>query len=325
VSGTDDTVAGSPYTAETAAAVPALIAGRYQIVRWLGGGGMGRVYEVVDTELGENIALKMLHGRLDDEALARFRREVRLTRKIQHTNIARMFDIGETADGDRFLTMELIDGEALTASLTKVLPWPELQQIAVQICAGLEAAHDKGVVHRDLKPDNVMIERATKRAVLTDFGIARSADDTGNVTQTGMIVGTPRYMAPEQLAGREVDARADLFSLGIVMFEALVGRVPFSGPTVSKLLIRIIRDDAPRVRDVNEGVDPNLDLLVSRLLARDPKDRLPSARALTRALAPFLAQRRELERGIAAMLHESATAADSEPTVRRTAPEQQVA
>ncbi len=274
--GHDDTVAGSPYTAEAAAAIPALIAGRYQIVRWLGGGGMGNVYEVVDTELGENIALKMLRGELDDEVLARFRREVRLTRKIQHANIARMFDIGETADGERFLTMELVAGEPLTASICKGLTWPELQQIAVQICAGLAAAHDKGVIHRDLKPDNVMIERGTQRAVLTDFGIARGTNDTqGNVTQTGMVVGTPRYMAPEQLAGRATDARSDLFSLGVMLFELASGTRPWPGD--NPIAIAVAMATQPMQPLIARHAPPGLVAIIESLLAVDPEHRPASA------------------------------------------------
>jgi TolB-like protein len=281
--GDDDTVAGSPYTAETAAAIPALIAGRYQIVRWLGGGGMGRVYEVTDVELGENVALKMLHGNLHDEALARFRREVRLTRKIQHTNIARMFDIGETEDGDRFLTMELVEGEALTASLGRGLPWPELQQIAVQICAGLAAAHDKGVIHRDLKPDNVLIERAKSpssasgvRTVLTDFGIARSSDDTqGNVTQTGMVVGTPRYMAPEQLAGQQTDERSDLFSLGVMLYELASGMRPWGGD--NPIAIAVAMATQPMQPLIARGAPAGFTSIIESLLAVDPTRRPASA------------------------------------------------
>ncbi len=274
--GDDDTVAGSPYTAETAAALPALVAGRYQIVRWLGGGGMGRVYEVTDTELGENVALKMLRGDLDDESLARFRREVRLTRKIQHENIARMFDIGETANGEKFLTMELVLGDSLASALGKPMPWPELQQIAIQICRGLAAAHDKGVVHRDLKPDNVLVERATKRAVLTDFGIARGADDTqGNVTQTGMVVGTPRYMAPEQLAGRTTDARSDLFSLGVMLYELASGLRPWAGDNPIAIAVAIATQPMQPLRV--PGLPPGFVAIVESLLAVDPAQRPVSA------------------------------------------------
>src|SRR5512139_201541 len=223
VGGDDDTLAGSsPSLAGTSTAeLPELVANRYRIVRWLGGGGMGRVYEALDAELNERVALKVLRGGLSEDALERFRREVRLTRRVQHKNVARMFDIGDHA-GDRFLTMELVDGESLSRELGVPMPWKRLQAIAIQICDGLQAAHDLGIVHRDLKPDNILIEHATDRAVITDFGIARSMDDPG-VTQDGAVVGTPRYMAPEQLSGRAVDKRSDLFSLGVMLYELASG------------------------------------------------------------------------------------------------------
>src|SRR5688572_933577 len=148
--GEDDTVAGSNPTISGASSdIPELVANRYRIVRWLGSGGMGRVYETIDTELGERVALKVLRAGLSEEALERFRREVRLTRRIQHKNVARMFDIGEHA-GDRFLTMELVEGESLVGAIGQPMPWDRLQKLAVEICAGLAAAHAAGVVHRDL-------------------------------------------------------------------------------------------------------------------------------------------------------------------------------
>src|SRR4051812_27331407 len=163
VSGDDDTIANEPTSARVTASAAnlldsaELVAGRYRIVRWLGSGGMGRVYEALDTELGEPVALKVLRSGLSDEAIERFRREVKLTRRIQHRNVARMFDIGEHAH-DKFLTMELIEGVPLTRELGTEMAWPRLHDLAIQLCAGLAAAHDAGVIHRDLKPDNVMIE-----------------------------------------------------------------------------------------------------------------------------------------------------------------------
>ncbi len=277
----DDTIADASYTAETAAAVPALVAGRYQILRWLGGGGMGRVYEVVDTELGERIALKMLRGDLTDEALERFRREVKLTRRIQHPNVARMFDIGEI-DGDRYLTMELVDGESLASQLGQPMPWPKLRDVAIQICAGLAAAHDKGVVHRDLKPDNVLVESATGRIVLTDFGIARSVDDA-NVTQTGMIIGTPRYMAPEQLAGQVTDPRADLFSLGVMLYELASNARPWSGDNA--ITIAVAQATQPMRPLPARGLPHAFVRLVESLLAVDREHRPESVAAVGAALA----------------------------------------
>src|SRR5688572_6800109 len=197
VGGDDDTLASSMPTSMDAGNTTAVnqsevVAGRYRIIRWLGGGGMGRVYEALDTELDERVALKVLRAGLSEDALERFRREVKLTRRIQHRNVARMFDIGEHK-GEKFLTMELVDGEPLTRELgDKPMAWPRLKALAEQICSGLAAAHAADVVHRDLKPDNVLIERPTSRAVITDFGIARGGDDP-SVTQVGAVVGTPRY------------------------------------------------------------------------------------------------------------------------------------
>src|SRR3954465_7319481 len=179
----DDTMAGMVTVVESA--LPdgtELVAGRYRIVRWLGGGGMGRVYEAIDTELDERIGLKGLRPGMSEEAVERFRREVKLTRRIQHRNVARMFDIGEH-NGEKFLTMELVVGEALKPG-GMAMPWPQLRAIAEQVCAGLAAAHATGIVHRDLKPDNILLEHGTGRAVITDFGIARTSEDSG-VTQVG--------------------------------------------------------------------------------------------------------------------------------------------
>jgi serine/threonine protein kinase len=228
VRGDDDTIANQRVTV-AGAALPdgaELVAGRYRILRWLGAGGMGRVYEAFDTELDERVALKVLRGGPSDESdersIERFRREVKLTRRIRHHNVARMHDIGEH-DRDKFLTMELIDGAPLSHELGAAMAWPRLRTVATQLCAGLAAAHDAGVIHRDLKPDNVMIERATDRVVIMDFGIARGGDDVG-VTQVGALIGTPRYMAPEQLTGGAVDHRSDVFALGVMLFELATPR-----------------------------------------------------------------------------------------------------
>jgi eukaryotic-like serine/threonine-protein kinase len=230
----DETLQGTLPGVAVAPADAPLVGGRYRIVRWLGGGSMGRVYEAHDVEIDEHIALKVLKDSLSETALERFRREVRLTRRIVHPNVARVYDIGEHA-GERFLTMALIDGEPLSRLVGAAMPWPELRALALQLCAGLAAAHALGIVHRDLKPDNVLVERGG-RVVITDFGIARSVDDA-QVTQVGTVIGTPRYMAPEQLAGEPVDARADVFSLGVMLYELASGRRPWEGDSPITLAV----------------------------------------------------------------------------------------
>ena len=284
--GDDDTVASSlPTLSGTQSDLAEVIAGRYRIVRWLGGGGMGRVYEVVDLELGEKVALKVLRAGLTDDAIERFRREVRLTRRIQHRNVARMFDIGDHG-GDKFLTMELIDGLPLTRELGGPLPWERLQRLATQICDGLAAAHSAGVIHRDLKPDNILIERTTDRAVITDFGIARSGDEAA-VTQVGAVIGTPRYMSPEQLAGSEVDARADLFSLGVILFELATGTRPWSGD--NPITIAVNQATQPPRAFMSPTASPAYGALVAQCLALDRAHRPANAAEISATIAALAA------------------------------------
>jgi TolB-like protein len=283
VGGEDDTLANERVTV-AGSALPdgvELVAGRYRIVRWLGAGGMGRVYEAFDTELGERVALKVLRGGLTDDAIERFRREVKLTRRIRHRNVARMHDIGEH-DLDKFLTMELIDGAPLAHELGSAMAWPRLRGIATQLCAGLAAAHDAGVIHRDLKPDNVMIERGTDRAVIMDFGIARSGDEV-SVTQVGALIGTPRYMAPEQLTSGAVDHRADVFALGVILFELATGARPWSGD--NPIAIAVSQATQPPRPLTAANVPPAFAAVVARCIAIDPAKRPRSAALVGEAIA----------------------------------------
>ncbi|HEY5920522.1 MAG TPA: serine/threonine-protein kinase [Kofleriaceae bacterium] len=287
VGGDDDTLASSLPTLDggtTSVQDAELVAGRYRILRWLGGGGMGRVYEALDTELDERVALKVLRAGLSDDALERFRREVKLTRRIQHRNVARMFDIGEHK-GEKFLTMELVEGEPLTREVGgKPMSWQQLKQLAEQICAGLSAAHAAGVVHRDLKPDNVLIERDSGRAVITDFGIARSGDDS-SVTQVGAIVGTPRYMSPEQLAGGEIDSRADLFSLGVMLFELATGTRPWPGDNAIAIAVSQATSSPATIDTTGGAVPAWFASLVAMCIQLDPGDRPASADDIAATLA----------------------------------------
>ena len=287
VGGDDDTLASSEPTntlsgSGSAVTESELVGGRYRIIRWLGGGGMGRVYEALDTELDEHIALKVLRAGLTDDALERFRREVKLTRRIQHKNVARMFDIGEYK-GEKFLTMELVDGEPLTRLIGEPMEWPRLKAIAEQICAGLSAAHQTGVVHRDLKPDNVLLERSTERVVITDFGIARGGDDP-SVTQVGSVVGTPRYMAPEQLACRELDQRADLFSLGVMLFELATGTRPWAGDNAVAIAVSQATSAPLTIDPGTSRVPGAFATIVAACLRLDPSDRPASADEVARAI-----------------------------------------
>jgi hypothetical protein len=218
-----------PTLAARTLAIGDRIADRYELRARLGAGGMGAVWRVLDHELDEEVALKVLHGdgALSADAAMRFRREVKLARRVTHANVARTYDLGRH-EGLAFLTMELIEGESLGARMRSRVPLVEALRIVTEVAHGLAAAHAQGVVHRDLKPDNVMLSR--ERVAITDFGVARS-DTDGNMATSGSIVGTPAYMAPEQLGGRDLDGRADVYALGVVLFELVTGQLPFHGDT----------------------------------------------------------------------------------------------
>jgi eukaryotic-like serine/threonine-protein kinase len=263
-------------------------AARYAVQDVLGEGGMGAVYRVLDRELDETIALKLLRAEWADSAgaLDRFRREVKLARRVTHANVARTYDLG-FYDGVRFLTMELISGEPLSRRVGngKRLQLGEALRIAGEVARGLAAAHTAGVVHRDLKPDNIMLGE-DDRVVITDFGIARLAEGAvaGNATRTmGSAIGTPAYMAPEQVEGRELDGRADIYALGIVLYEMLTGELPFVGDTVYAMaaarLAGVFPDPRTKVDDLPDGVA----VLLKDALARKREDR-PDAQAFLRRL-----------------------------------------
>jgi serine/threonine-protein kinase len=259
-----------------------LVGGRFQILGLLGTGGMGSVYKARDIELDEVVALKMLkrEALASSRALARFRQEVKIARRVTHPNVARTFDIGEHGT-ERFLTMEYIEGESLARLLARegILPLKRVVEIALPLCAGLGAAHAAGVVHRDLKPDNVLLD-TTGRVVITDFGTARISLDGGGPTQT---VGTPSYMSPEQVEGTALDGRADLYALGVILYEMLTGDRPWHGTAFQVAAARLITPP-PDPRQKNPGVPVAAAELVIRCLARQPDDRFASAGEVRAAL-----------------------------------------
>ena len=213
----------------------AMLAGRYRIVSLLGRGGMGEVYKAEDLKLHQTVALKFLPEAIafDAAALARFHNEVRIARQVAHPNVCHVYDIGEV-EGLHFLSMEFIDGEDLGALLKKVgrLPGDKAVEIARQMCAGLAAAHEAGVLHRDLKPANVMID-GRGRARLTDFGLAVVSEE---LRGDEVAAGTPAYMAPEQVSGKEVTQRSDIYSLGLVLYELFTGKRVFEAKSVAELM-----------------------------------------------------------------------------------------
>ncbi len=261
-------------------------AGRYTIESVVGRGGMGTVYKARDSELNEVVAIKTLRPELvkDEDARERFKDEIRLTRRITHRNVVRTHDFGEF-DGLWYLTMEYVEGltvrELLDARGTLGVE-PALA-IGAQLAESLVVAHAMGVIHRDLKPQNLLVDDAGVLKVM-DFGVARLAENTASHTQAGMIVGTPMYMSPEQLTGETVDARADLYSVGVVLYEVLTGVLPLTSPTVMGLFTKVLSEPPKRPGELVEGVPPGLDELVLQLLAKQAGDRVPSAAVLVERL-----------------------------------------
>ena len=253
-------------------------AGRYQIIEELGRGGMGHVYKAYDKEIHAKVALKLIKPEVaaDPGTIERFRNELRTARDVSHKHICRTYDLGREG-GLHYITMEYVPGEDLKAMIRMSgrLGTGTAVAVARQVCEGLAEAHRRGIVHRDLKPSNIMIDREGQVRIL-DFGIARSARARG-VTGAGFVVGTPEYMSPEQVEGREVDARSDLYSLGIVLYEMLTGRVPFAGDTPFSVGVKQRSEKPGDPRQLNPDIPDDLSRLVLKCLEKDPERRYGSA------------------------------------------------
>jgi Protein kinase domain len=260
-----------------------ILASRYRIVAALGRGGMGEVFRAEDLTLQQEIALKFLPRELtsDPEALERFHREVRVARQVSHPNVCRVFDIG-VADGAPFITMEYVDGEDLSSLLRRIGRFPEDKglEISRQICAGLAAAHEQGLLHRDLKPANIMLD-GRGRVRITDFGLASLA---GEVHGGDVRAGTPAYMAPEQLAGREVTFKSDIYALGLVLYEIFTGKRAFDAPTLQELTKQRETSSPTNPTMLVKDLDPLVERVIERCLEKDPAKRPASALQVAAAL-----------------------------------------
>ncbi len=261
------------------------LAGRFQVVRSLGAGGMGEVFEARDEVLGETVALKVLSAlaSLEPEAVERFRREAVAARRISHPNVVRLYDIGEDRD-IIFLSMEYVPGTTLAERIRRQgrLDPAEVRSLGEQICDALEAAHGRGVVHRDLKPHNILIDQSDRFRVI-DFGVAKLPYLQG-LTTTGLVLGTPEYMAPEQIRGGQVDGRSDLYSLGAIVFHALTGRPPFTGESAIAIGFAHCNQEIPSVKSAHPDLSEAWDTVLQRALAKDPAERFESAAAFRAAL-----------------------------------------
>src|SRR5262249_15841959 len=260
----------------------------FEVMRVLGRGGMGIVLEAFDSRLQRNVALKVLDPELahDDTARQRFCREARAAASITHENVVAVHQVEHAPEGELpYLVMQLIAGETLEQRLLREgrLPLKEIVRIALQTAQGLAAAHAQGLTEGDMKPGNILLEPPSGRVKLTDFGLARIADDV-KLTRTGFVTGTPLYMAPEQALGESGDTRSDLFSLGAVLYEMCAGQPPFQGNSALAILKQITEVKHKPVRELNPEIPERFAELVDELLAKKPQDRYQSAADLAEVL-----------------------------------------
>ena len=272
------------------------IAERYELEEVVGHGGMSTVYKAHDSLLERNVALKVLHQQYneDEDFVERFKREARSVAQLQHPNIVTVIDRGEEA-GRQYIVFEFIDGENLKELVVRKgrLGLRDALEVAHEVARGLAFAHDHGLVHRDVKPQNVLLN-GDGHAKVTDFGIARSLDVDHGVTQPGTILGTSNYIAPEQASGRPVDAHTDVYSLGIVMYEMLTGELPFPGESFVAVAMKHIQEPSPNVLDVRGDLPLRVAEMIDRALEKDPEHRFPTMDAFAAEIEANLA---ELDRG----------------------------
>ncbi len=262
-----------------------IFAERYEVIEELGKGGMGSVYRVFDRKVQEEVALKLLKSVIagDKSIIDRFRNELKLARKISHRNVCRMYDLGEE-EGSHFITMEYVRGEDLKHSIARMGPLSigKAISIAKQVCHGLAEAHRSGVIHRDLKPQNIMIDRKGNSRIM-DFGIASSVKTRG-ITGYDAIIGTPEYMSPEQVEGRETDQRSDIYSMGIILYEMLTGKLPFQGDTPLSVAMKHKTEQAPDPREINAQIPSELSEVILKCLEKQKEERFQKADELISVL-----------------------------------------
>ncbi len=292
----DDTQDRSPKAACDAAAIGPIPRrfGRYVIHKTLGKGGMGVVYLAEDTELHRLVALKIPTLADDDpersaERLSRFFREARAAATLRHAHICPVFDVGQI-DGRHYISMAYIEGSTLQQIIKKQGPQPERAAASLvrKLAIGLAEAHAAGVVHRDLKPSNVMVDRKGE-PVITDFGLARqlATSDDSRLTQSGVVMGSPAYMSPEQVDGDDIGPASDIYSLGVILYETLTGRVPFAGPPM-QVMKKVAHDEPPRPSELRGGLDPRLETICLRMMAKTPGERYGSMDEIAATLADYL-------------------------------------
>jgi eukaryotic-like serine/threonine-protein kinase len=279
---------GQPAVAMPAGSPPAML-GRYQILNEIGKGAMGVVYRARDPMINREVALKAIpladefEGRELEEARGRFFREAEMAGRLSHPHIVTIFDAGEH-DGTAYIAMELLRGRHLVEHTQpeRLLPVAVALDLVARLADALHFAHQRQVVHRDIKPANVMYDPSGAELKITDFGIARLTDSAR--TRTGVVLGTPSFMSPEQLQGREITGRSDLFSLAVTLYQLLTAHLPFRADSMPELMLKIVQDPHPRVRAIRPDLPEKLDAFFERALGKDPADRFESGAAFAAAL-----------------------------------------
>jgi serine/threonine-protein kinase len=285
-----ETLPGGTQTSE----VTVRQVGRYLIEGPIGRGGMASVFKAHDPGIGRDVAIKFLHASFsaDEEYRARFLQEARAAGGLSHPNIVTVHDVGEI-EGRPYMAMELLDGEPLSESMSKgrTLPVREVVLIGIQLAKALGYAHGRGIVHRDIKPGNIMRTRATQSIKVTDFGIAHvDSPDSEQRTRVGDVLGTPQYMSPEQTQGQKLDGRSDLFSTGILLYQMLTGKRPFQGDTLVAVAMKITKEPHEQIEKLRADVPASLRRVVDRCLAKQPEKRFQTGEELAAALVKVLAE-----------------------------------
>jgi serine/threonine-protein kinase len=288
------TIADKPLTKDSsseAGLIGTTLDGKYQIQSLIAEGGMAMLYRALQIAMERTVAIKVMkpNAAMTAVRLKRFEQECKLAARLNHPNIVSVYDVGWVSEQEPFLVMEFIDGNPLANDISEKGPPPPkvAGQILIQILRGLEEAHAAGIIHRDLKPDNILLQKKSDRAdwvKIVDFGIANFNNSSKRITQHGAIIGTPVYMAPEQFKDGPIDHRADVYAMGILMFETLTGDVPFDGTSPQVIMLKQLMDEPADVFSLRKDIPPSFDQIIKRALAKDPDERFQSVREFREAL-----------------------------------------
>jgi len=305
--------------------IGAVLGGSYEVIRMVGEGGMGRVYEARHQRLtSKRFAVKMLHPDLarQPDVVTRFQREAEASSVVSHPNVVDVFDVSSSADGRPYIVAELLQGEELGNHLdrVKVMTPSAAAHVVRQVCAALGAAHASGIVHRDVKPENVFLTGDGAHVKVLDFGISKVGDNKDGLTKTGTVMGTPDYMAPEQARGDKVDARADIYAAGAILYRAVTGKKPFEGlDDPMATLTAVLTQEPPRPTELNPGVPLALELVIQKAMAKNPAERFQSMAELDAALVPFDEQQSTIDLAPGSSVIDRSPAATAKTVLRQSA------